>query len=169
VTDQLNGKSYLRSSEVARLTGVSTDTLRHYERKGIIPRPRRSANGYREYPPATVARIRLVQRALAVGFTLAELAMVLKQRDQGGTPCRAVRALAETKLAGIEQQLQELTALRDEFRDILQDWDARLAQTRQGNRAGLLESLVNATGKATEKTLSVRRRVRRPTRKADRL
>lgn len=169
MTDQLNDKSFLRSSEVANLTGVSTDTLRHYERQGLIPRPRRSANGYREYPPATVDRIRLIQRALAVGFTLAELAKILKQRDKGGTPCRDVRSLAETKLAGIERQLQELTALRDEFRDILQDWDARLARTRQGDRAGLLESLVNATGKAEERSLSVRRGVRRPTRKADRL
>jgi DNA-binding transcriptional MerR regulator len=166
--DQLNGKPFLRSSEVAGLTGVSTDTLRHYERTGLIPRPRRSLNGYREYPPATVDRIRLIQRALAVGFTLAELAKILKQRDNGAPPCREVRALAEIKLAGVEQQLQELTALRDEFRDILRDWDARLEQTSAGQRAGLLEALVSADDKAARKRLTVRRGIRRPARKAER-
>jgi DNA-binding transcriptional MerR regulator len=168
VTDQLNGKPFLRSSEVADLAGVSTDTLRHYERKGLIPRPRRSPNGYREYPPATVDRIRLIQRALAVGFTLAELAKILKQRDKGTPPCREVRALAEIKLASVEQQLQELTALRDEFRDMLCDWDARLEQTSAGERAGLLEALVHADDKAAKRRLTVRRAIRRPARKAER-
>jgi DNA-binding transcriptional MerR regulator len=71
----------LRSGELARLTGVSTDTLRVYERRGLLSKPRRSANGYREYPPEAHVRVRLVQRALAIGFTLDELPQVFNVVD----------------------------------------------------------------------------------------
>ncbi len=65
-------QEYLRSGELARLAGVSTDTLRHYERKGLLARPRRSCNGYREYPASDLDRVRLVRGALGIGFTLNE-------------------------------------------------------------------------------------------------
>jgi DNA-binding transcriptional MerR regulator len=134
--------SFLRSGQLAQQAGVSTDTLRHYERLGLLPRTRRSSNGYREYPREALDRVRLVQRALAVGFTLAELARILKSRDKGGIPCREVRALAETKLRNVEEQLRELTCLRDDLRATLKDWDARLASAATDERAGLLEALV---------------------------
>jgi DNA-binding transcriptional MerR regulator len=83
----------LSPSEPARLTGVSTDALRHYERKGVPNRPVRRDSGYRQYPPEAVARVRLVRRAPRIGVTLDELAGVLSERDRGGAPCRRVRAL----------------------------------------------------------------------------
>nr|MDQ5839375.1 MerR family transcriptional regulator [Acidobacteriota bacterium] len=86
-------KEFLRAGELARAAGVSTDTLRHYERKGVLACPRRSANGYREYPADALARVRLVRRALAVGFTLDELARILRARERGVAPCREVREL----------------------------------------------------------------------------
>jgi MerR family mercuric resistance operon transcriptional regulator len=129
------------AGELARAASVSTDTLRHYERKGVIGRPLRGANGYRQYPPATLNRVRLVRRALGIGFTLDELAAILKLRERGGTPCREVRRLAGEKLATMEERLQELMELRDELRATLKEWDARLAKTAKGNRAGLLETL----------------------------
>src|SRR4051812_28459483 len=89
----------LLAGELARLAGVSSDTLRHYERKGVLPRPLRLSNGYRKYPASSVDRVRLIRRALAVGFTLDELARFLKARDRGQAPCREVRALASEKLA----------------------------------------------------------------------
>ena len=73
-------QEFLRAGELARASGVSTDTLRHYERKGVLPAPRRSPNGYREYPAEALARVLLVRRALAVGFTLDELAQILRAR-----------------------------------------------------------------------------------------
>ncbi|MFL6254173.1 MAG: heavy metal-responsive transcriptional regulator [Pyrinomonadaceae bacterium] len=135
-------KSYVRAGELARAAGVSTDTLRHYERKGVLGAPRRSANGYREYPPEALARVLLVRRALAFGFTLDELARVLRTRERGGVPCREVRALAAGKLGEVESRLRELRVLRGELRAILGEWDERLAGAADGGRAGLLESLV---------------------------
>jgi DNA-binding transcriptional MerR regulator len=130
-----------RSGELARLAGVSTDTLRYYERKGVLPLARRMNNGYRRYPPESIDRVRLIRRALAVGFTLDELAQFLKAREWGQAPCREVRALAAEKLAGVEDRLSELLALRDELRATLADWDRRLDGKKPGQRAGLLEAL----------------------------
>ena len=121
--------------------GVSTDTLRHYERLGLLPRPVRSASGYRRYAPHTVERVRLIQRALLVGFTLKELAGLLARRDRGEAPCRGVRALVGARLTDLEARLAELTSLRDEMRLLLRDWDTRLAQTPEGHRARLLDML----------------------------
>ena len=130
-----------RSGELARMAGVSTDTLRHYERKGLLT-SQRASNGYREYAPEALARVKLVQHALSVGFALDELARFLKVRDQGGAPCRQVRALAAKKLEELEGRIRALRGLRDDRRAMLKDWDARLASTENGERAWLLETLV---------------------------
>jgi MerR family transcriptional regulator, Zn(II)-responsive regulator of zntA len=129
------------AGELAKRAGVSTDTLRHYERKGVLTQPPRSANGYRQYSPSALDRVQLVRRALGVGFTLDELAKVLRIRDQGGAPCAKVRALAAAKLSEVETRLRDLTELRNELRTVLKDWDQRLSQSGHGERAHLLESL----------------------------
>jgi DNA-binding transcriptional MerR regulator len=131
----------LRSGQLARLTGVSTDTLRVYERRGLLPKARRSPNGYREYPPEAAHRVRLVRRALAIGFTLEELRQILNVRDRGGAPCREVRAIAGRKLELLEARIEELAGARDRLSDIVARWDRVLAETPQGARAALLEAL----------------------------
>ncbi len=133
-------KSYT-SGELANLIGVSTDTLRHYERKGVLARPRRAQNGYRQYPPETLERLRLIRRALAVGFTLDELARFLQVRDRGGSPCAEVRQHAALKLADVEARLNELKQLRNKLRSTLEIWDRELAHRRDGEPAHLLERL----------------------------
>ena len=141
-------RAYFRSGELARFAGVSPDTLRHYERKGLLDRPRRSSNGYREYPASALDRVHLVRRALGVGFTIDELARILIVRDRGGAPCQQVRALGGKKLAEVETRLAELTSLRDELQVLLKNWDALLTNNPPPERAGLLESLVaSASGR----------------------
>ena len=137
----VDGNGSLSSGELAELAGVSRDTLRHYERKGVLARPLRGHNGYRQYPSEALQRVQLVRRALSVGFTLDELAKVLRVRDVGGAPCEEVRKIAAQKLLAVQDQLRELTELRDDLQKTLQDWDARLARRGKGRRANLLESL----------------------------
>jgi DNA-binding transcriptional MerR regulator len=132
----------MRSGELACECGVSTDTLRHYERIGVLPCPNRSTSGYRQYPPEAVKRVRLVRRALEIGFTLEELARILKLRDSGGAPCREVRAIAENKLEQLVRKIEDLCDLRDHMRNVLDDWDKRLREAPHGGRAGLLETLM---------------------------
>ena len=131
----------LRSTALARQAGVSPDTLRHYEAKGLLPRPARSANGYREYPAEALARVGLVRRAVALGFTLDELARIIKVRDQGGAPCHEVRALAAGKLALLEARVAEMQAACARLRFVLERWDTLLGGTPAGKRAALLDAL----------------------------
>jgi DNA-binding transcriptional MerR regulator len=131
----------LQSGELARLSGVSADTLRHYERVGVLARPPRTHSGYRRYPASAVDRVRLIRRALAIGFSLEELRRILRARDAGGAPCRSVRALAASKLSQLEQRIAELESVRDQLRGLLVDWDDRLARTPDGKPARLLESV----------------------------
>ena len=136
----------LRSGQLALLTGVSPDLLRHYERIGILPTPVRALNGYRLYAPQMAARVRAVRRSVWLGFSLAELSRIFAVRDRGGIPCGNVRVLAGEKLRCVEQSLRELKALRRQLQAILRDWDGRLAKTPARQRAGLLESLAEFSG-----------------------
>lgn len=131
--------------ELARLCGVSPDTIRHYERLGVIPAAVRGPNGYRLYPRATAGRVLLIRRALAIGFSLAEIRRILGERDTGKPPCRGVRALAEEKLADLGRRIDEMTAMREELVKIVSEWDERLAATRDGEPAHLLENLKGKT------------------------
>jgi|RhiMethySRZTD1v2_1073278.scaffolds.fasta_scaffold200125_2 MerR family copper efflux transcriptional regulator len=127
--------------ELARVTGVSTDTLRHYERRGLLTKAPRTRSGYRRYSADAAARVLLIQRALVVGFSLDELATVLAERDTGGAPCRSVRALVGKRLEELDRQLDELTALKKELGALVAEWDDRLARTPAGARAYLLDTL----------------------------
>lgn len=86
-------------------------------------------------------RVRLVRRAVALGFTLDELAGIVKERDRGGAPCSAVRALAAEKLVLLEGRVAELREACDRLRGVLTRWDALLARTPKGGRAALLDAL----------------------------
>jgi DNA-binding transcriptional MerR regulator len=134
-------RSSFLAGELAAAAGVSTDTLRHYERKGVLPRAPRSANGYRRYPRSALERVRLVRSSVAIGFTLDELARIFAERDGGGAPCREVYSLAVDKLADLDEQIRALIELRKRLRLVVQDWDVRLATTEKTEKAHLLESL----------------------------
>ena len=139
-----NQSKALRSGELAKLAGISPDTLRLYERKGLFARPPRSANGYRCYPPEAMHRIRLIRAALSIGFTLDELSEIFTLRDRNGVPCALTRELAGMKLRNLEAGIRELTLLRGRLRKVLTQWDSALKKTPRGERAGLLEQLAIA-------------------------
>jgi hypothetical protein len=88
-----------------------------------------------------VERVRLIRRALTIGFSLLELRAVLEIRDRGGVPCQRVRVLAKSKLQQVKQQMKDLVIMRRQLERILRAWDARLNWTEEGQRAQLLENL----------------------------
>jgi DNA-binding transcriptional MerR regulator len=153
----------VQSGELSRLAGVSPDTLRHYERLGIIPKPPRTNGGYRDYPAESLDRVRLIQSALKVGFSLSELATILQMRDRGEAPCRRVRDIALNKLQDLQRQIIELQSTRDQLERIIKDWDARLAGASNGRQARLLENLPHdTTGSNTNRLkANLRKRGRR--------
>jgi len=131
----------MRSGQLAHLTAVSTDTLRHYERLGLLPLPQRTAGNYREYSPASRQRVELIQRALTIGFSLFELKTILAVRDKGGAPCRRAHELLNSKIAHVDRQIENLTLLRVQLVRLSKDWDKRLRRVRPGQPARLLESV----------------------------
>jgi DNA-binding transcriptional MerR regulator len=88
-----------------------------------------------------VDRVRLIQRALFIGFSLNELAKFFAERERGGVPCRSVRASVERHLTELDAKLRELRALKRDLRALLQDWDTKLAMTPAGQQARLLDHL----------------------------
>ena len=141
---QSGGSKTLRSGALARSAGVSADTIRHYERIGVLPRAARTESGYRVYPASAVQRVLVVQRALRIGFTLAELAEVLKARDAGGAPCRHVYQLAQDKLKGIEADIEALRRTKRYLKKVLTDWERRIQRAGPGQKSHLLHSLTEA-------------------------
>ena len=103
----------------AEQTGLSPDTLRYYERIGLLGPVGRNAGGQRRYSGADIARLRFVRRAQAMNFSLEEIGQLLVLRDQGGDVRADVRAMTETKLAAIEQRIEMLSRLRDELEDLV--------------------------------------------------
>jgi DNA-binding transcriptional MerR regulator len=105
-----------------------------------LPVLRRTEGGFRQYPPDAVLRVKVIQQALSIGFSLEELSRFFKERAAGRPPCRAVRRLAQAKFEALEQQIQHLLAGRDLLQTLLKHWDERLEQA-QGEPARLLDSL----------------------------
>ena len=102
----------LSIGNVARLAGVGIETIRFYEREGLIAEPPRKESGYRQYPEATVSRIRFIKRAKTLGFSLQEIKDLLFLRIDPGTTCDYVLRRAETKLRDIEEKIQTLQRMK---------------------------------------------------------
>ena len=134
----------MRSSALARLAGVSTDTLRFYERRGLLARPPRDANGYRRYPPEALQRVTMIQRALDAGFTLNDLERILRVRDAGGAPCREVLAIASLRLRELDDRITVLVGLRKRVGSLVSSWRKQIDGTPVGMRARLLDALAAA-------------------------
>ena len=150
----------LRSGALAKATGLSPDSIRHYERIGVLPRASRTDSGYRVYPASAVERVCVAQRALRIGFTLAELAEVLKARDAGGAPCRRVYRLAQEKLRGIDEDLEALKRTKRYVKKVLADWEQRIQKTGAGQKSHLLYSLSDAVIKSGAPSNQFRRKKR---------
>lgn len=104
--------SSLTIGAVARRTGLSAETIRFYEREGLLPPPARRASGYRQYSEVDVRRLAFIQHAKSLGFTLAETAELLALRIDPNTTRREVKARARAKLADVEARLRKLQRMR---------------------------------------------------------
>lgn len=99
-------------SGLARAAGVNTETIRFYERCGLLPVPARTAAGYRLYPTIMVRRLRFIRHAKDLGFTLEEIADLLSLRQDPGCTCADVRERANGKIADIDRKIAALTTMR---------------------------------------------------------
>jgi MerR family copper efflux transcriptional regulator len=101
--------------QLAEQAGVSADTLRYYEREGLIEPPARAANGYRSYREVDAQRVRFVRSAQALGFTLAEIRGILPQLNAGRMERRAIEAHLQSKIAEIDGHIRQMQAKKREL------------------------------------------------------
>jgi len=106
--------------KVAESSGVGIDTIRFYERRGLLPEPQRSHSGYRLYTPSVMGRLNFILRAKDLGFSLEEIRTLLKLQDQGGRKAE-VKKLARSKLEQIETKISDLERMRDVLRQLNTD------------------------------------------------
>ena len=99
--------------ELSQHTGVSTKTIRYYESLGMLPRPERAANNYRQYSAADVERLRFIASSRALGFSLGDIAEILAARDSGLAPCQHVLDTLAQRLSKIDRRIADLLSLRD--------------------------------------------------------
>ena len=127
----------LRIGEVARLAGVNIQTLRYYERRGILEAPERSRSGYRQYPVETVELIRTIKRAQKLGFSLDEIERLLRIRDGGNGACTKARDLAVQKLELLNREIHELADVKRTLEELIRDCQPR----RPPEDCGLLTAI----------------------------
>ncbi len=125
---------------VARRSGVGIETIRFYEREGLIEAPPRSAAGYRRYPEEAIERIRFIQRAKDLGFSLAEVRALLDLRVRSDADCHDVRLRAERKIADIEARIRDLGAMREALAELTRACSAG----KTTSECPILESLSRA-------------------------
>ncbi len=111
--------------DLARLAGVKSDSVRFYERNGLLPDPSRGPNGYRVYAPPTLAQLRFIKKAQSLGFSLAEIKRILRRRGRSDC-CRSVVSMAEATLEDTERKLREIRRFATGLRKNLNLWQCEL-------------------------------------------
>jgi DNA-binding transcriptional MerR regulator len=105
----------MRVAELAQAVGVSTDTVRYYERVGLLRPPPRTASGYRAYDPSVADRVRFIQGGQRLGLKLSDIAELLDVRDTGICPCEPAEVLLRRRLTELDAEMARLAALRAEM------------------------------------------------------
>jgi len=130
----------MRSSELAKKAAVNAETLRYYERRGLLHVPPRSPAGYRDYPPAAVGVLRFIKRAQKLGLTLDQIDELLHLDSGGPDNCDAARVLAENHKVDLEQRIRDLRRMRDSLAELI----ATCELPRADRRCALLDALASS-------------------------
>ncbi len=127
---------------VAQRAGVGVETIRFYERKGLIQRPPSPRRGYRQYPDDVVQRLRFIRHAKELGFTLSEIRELLSLRAVPGKNCNAVKARAEQKLVDIDSKIRQLRKMKRALGRLVRSCDERdMTDQCATNECPILEAL----------------------------
>ncbi len=131
-----NPSKGLQRAELARRTGANLETVRYYEKIGLLPPPPRTASGYRSYDSAHERRLGFVLRARELGFSLEEIRALLGLADEQGQPCAEASRLASTHLADVRAKIADLRRMERVLKEVV-------AQCGDGTRPGcpLIEAL----------------------------
>jgi DNA-binding transcriptional MerR regulator len=131
-------KATLKIGEVSRLSGIGIEALRFYERQGLLGQPARTVSGYRLYSRDVLDRLDFIKRAQVLGFSLAEIAQIIAEKQSGQNPCRHVREIVRQRLRETEERIKEMRRHQRALAATLEEWDE--AGDRPGHICGLIES-----------------------------
>jgi MerR family transcriptional regulator, copper efflux regulator len=124
--------------EVAKRTGVGIETLRFYEKSGLLERPSRTTSGYRMYDGSIIDRLAFIKKAQVLGFTLDEIRELIAHKRAGESPCGHVRAKVKSRLGELDERIRQMTLYRDELAAELKQWEKK--KESAGHVCGLIES-----------------------------
>lgn len=127
----------LKIGEVAKATGIGIETLRFYEKSGLLDRPSRTESGYRIYDRGVIARLDFIKRAQLLGFSLDEIKRIIADKRAGQSPCAEVREIVRRKLGELDERMREMKRYRIELASALKEWDQ--AGDVAGHLCGLIE------------------------------
>lgn len=113
--------SQLTVSKLADEAGTSSDTVRYYERIGLLPEPDRSPSGYRLYEEDAIERVRFIKRTQRLGLRLEEIGQLLEIQERGLCPCGHTRALLQRRAAELDEEMAAITQLREDIQHMLDD------------------------------------------------
>ena len=144
VTDEAAGASEagntlpLKIGEVARRAGIGVETLRFYERSGLLDRPARTEGGYRLYDAGALKTLEFIKRAQSLGFTLEEIKRIIAESRAGQRPCAEVRETVRRRLAELDEQMAQIRRYRNALAATLKQWDEK--GFADGDFCGLIEN-----------------------------
>lgn len=127
----------LKIGEVSFLTGVGVETLRFYEKIGLLDRPGRTPSGYRVFHEGIVERLAFIKKAQVLGFTLNEIRELIVHKSKGENPCAEVRTIVRQRLQDLNDRIRQMIEYRDELSSTLEEWDEIGEQ--DGHVCGLIE------------------------------
>ena len=140
-----------RIGAVAKATGVSVEAIRYYERLGLLPEASRTPSGYREFPPGVERRVRFIQRAQALGFSLDEIRQLLELRASDAVPTSEVKERVDAKLRAVEAKIADLDHLREALESLGDSCcaggsECPILDALDGLRTNVTATLVDVTG-----------------------
>ncbi|MGB7923569.1 MAG: heavy metal-responsive transcriptional regulator [Pyrinomonadaceae bacterium] len=127
----------LKIGEVSKLSGIGIETLRFYEKSGLLKRPARTGSGYRMYDGDALERLAFIKRAQVLGFSLSEIKQIIAEKDAGQSPCSAVREVVRRRLHELDERMAQMRLYRKELAGALAEWDE--AGDVRGHICGLIE------------------------------
>lgn len=131
--------TWLKIGEVAKRTGIGIETLRFYERSGLLAQPARTEGGYRLYDAEALDTLEFIKRAQTLGFTLEEIKRIIAESRAGQSPCDEVREIVRQRLAELDERLEQMQRYREALSRTLKQWDKR--GRADGHFCGLIEEV----------------------------
>lgn len=130
-------RASLKIGEVAKLSGIGIETLRFYERSGLLGRPGRTQSGYRVYDTVVLQRLDFIKRAQVLGFSLDEIKRIIADKQAGRSPCLEVREIVRHRLEELDERMKEMRRYRRELGAALSQWEE--TGELDGHVCGLIE------------------------------